>query len=80
MPPLKILAFAHARSAVGFAEQTVEVLPTDTPRMILMGLLGDQSASVCGTCRVAIDLEYRAWDEPIGNAQEMAIIPPVSGG
>ena len=48
--------------------------------MILMGLLGDQSASVCGTCRVAIDLEYRAWDEPIGNAQEMAIIPPVSGG
>ncbi len=80
MPPLKILAFAHARSAVGFAEQTVEVLPTDTPRMILMRLLGNRSDSVCGTCRVAVDLEYRAWDEPLGNAKEMAIIPPVSGG
>jgi molybdopterin synthase sulfur carrier subunit len=65
---------------VGFAEQAVEVLPTDTPRLILIRLLGDQSESVCRTCRVAIDLEYRAWDEPIGNAQEMAIIPPVSGG
>ena len=80
MPPLKILAFAHARSAVGFAEQTVEVLPTDTPRMILTGVLGNRSESACKACRVAIDLEYRAWDEPIGNAQEMAIIPPVSGG
>ena len=80
MPALKILAFAQARSAMGFAERAVEVLLTDTPRMILMRLLENQSESVCNTCRVAIDLEYHTWDEPVRNAQEMAIIPPVSGG
>lgn len=48
--------------------------------MILTGVLGKRSESVCKACRIAIDLEYRAWDEPVGHAREMAIIPPVSGG
>lgn len=80
MLPLKILAFAQARSAMGSAEQVLEVLPADTPRLILTRLLGEKSKQICHGCRVAIDLEYRSWDEPVGNAAEMAIIPPVSGG
>jgi hypothetical protein len=31
--------------------------------------------------RVAVDCEYAAWDDAVGAlAQEIAIIPPVSGG
>jgi molybdopterin synthase sulfur carrier subunit len=30
--------------------------------------------------RAAVDYEYWDWDAPVGNATELAIIPPVSGG
>ncbi len=80
MQQLKVLAFAQARSLLGRAEQFLEVLPTDTPRVVLESLVGNESAQICSSCRVAIDLEYRAWDEPLGGASEMAVIPPVSGG
>lgn len=30
--------------------------------------------------RVAVNQEYADWDKPIGNANEIAVIPPVSGG
>jgi molybdopterin synthase sulfur carrier subunit len=80
MQQLRVLAFAQARSLLGRAEQLLDVLPTDTPRIILERLIGTHSEQVCCSCRVAIDLEYSAWDEPVGDALEMAVIPPVSGG
>jgi molybdopterin synthase sulfur carrier subunit len=80
MHQLRVLAFAQARSLLGHAEQILEVLPTDTPRVILERLIGNESEQICGSCRVAIDLEYRAWDDPVGEASEIAVIPPVSGG
>jgi molybdopterin converting factor small subunit len=30
--------------------------------------------------RVALDHEYVDWDDPVGTASELAILPPVSGG
>ena len=30
--------------------------------------------------RIAVDQEYADWDSPIGEAKEIALIPPVSGG
>jgi molybdopterin converting factor small subunit len=30
--------------------------------------------------RVAVDCEYHEWDAPIGPTEEVALIPPVSGG
>jgi molybdopterin converting factor small subunit len=74
---LKILAFAHLPAQLGFRERTVECAATDTPRAVLQRLA---PATDLATVRVAIDEEYRGWDEPIGPAKELALIPPVSGG
>jgi molybdopterin synthase sulfur carrier subunit len=80
MQQLRVLAFAQARSLLGCAEHFLTVLPNDTPRVILERMVGNQSEQICRSCRVAMDFEYSGWDEPVGGASEMAVIPPVSGG
>jgi molybdopterin converting factor small subunit len=74
---IKVVAFAHLPAQLGFRERTVECAETDTPRALLQRLA---PAVELATVRVAIDEEYRSWDEPIGPANELALIPPVSGG
>jgi molybdopterin synthase sulfur carrier subunit len=75
---VKVLAFAQARDQLGFDERVVECEPTETAKELFATLAPD--ADLTATMRVAIDCEYRGWDEPIGEAQEIAVIPPVSGG
>ena len=72
-----LLAFAQAAEQVGFRERIVDCSGDDSPRRILAscGLNLD-----CSLVRVAVDGEYRDWDAAIGEAREIAIIPPVSGG
>jgi len=74
---LQLLAFAQAHDQLGFRERLVECSPTETPRQILARLA---PTAACGTMRVALDCEYTDWDAPIGEARELAFIPPVSGG
>ena len=47
-----------------------------------LGILAPEGAPELpvDTMRVAVDQEYHAWDAPIGDASEIALIPPVSGG
>jgi molybdopterin synthase sulfur carrier subunit len=74
---LKILAFAQAQDQLGFRERVIECAAGDSPRAILAALApGFDGAGM----RVAVDLEYRDWDAPIGDAAELALVPPVSGG
>ena len=74
---VKLLAFAHARELLGFAERTAEYDAAETPRELLARLApGFDPAGA----RVAVDCEYFDWDTPIGTASEIALIPPVSGG
>ena len=75
---LKVLAFAQARDQLGFDERIVECQPSDTARMILEKAAPD--LNLVSSMRVAVDCEYRSWDEPVGEAKELALIPPVSGG
>jgi sulfur-carrier protein len=74
---MKILAFAAARESAGFAEMDVAVDPGETPRGIVMRVA---PRLALGEMRAAIDCEYWDWDRPVGEASELAIIPPVSGG
>lgn len=74
---LKVLAFAQLPAQLGFRERVVECAESETPRVLLQRLA---PAVDLATVRVAIDEEYRSWDEPIGAARELALIPPVSGG
>jgi molybdopterin converting factor small subunit len=74
---MKILAFATAREAAGFAELDIAVDPSETPRGILSRIAPRLPLD---TLRAAVDCEYWDWDTPVGSATELAIIPPVSGG
>ena len=74
---IKILTFAQTRTQLGFSERMVECSPDETPRDILRRLAPDFTP---GPVRVAVDLHYADWDQPVANARELALIPPVSGG
>jgi molybdopterin synthase sulfur carrier subunit len=74
---LKVIAFAQARDQLGFDEVTIDCESGETPRVVLHRL---QPAFIPGSMRVAVDHQYADWDAPVGNARELALIPPVSGG
>ncbi len=74
---LRILAFAHARDTFGFSEKTVECDSFRTPREVMSEVA--PGISLDGL-RAAVDCEFADWDRPLGEAEEMALLPPVSGG
>jgi sulfur-carrier protein len=74
---LTILAFAQSQDVFGFSRREVEAFPDDTPRGLLLRL---RPGADLGHLRVALDCEFAEWDLPLGNARELAILPPVSGG
>jgi molybdopterin converting factor small subunit len=74
---MKVVLFASARERAGFAEIETTALPSDTPRAIVQRVA--PSLPLEGL-RAAVDLEYWDWDQPVGPASELAVIPPVSGG
>ncbi len=74
---LRLLAFAVAADRAGFRDRLVDYSPEETPR----ALVGRAAPSLSPDgMRVAVDCEYHDWDAPIGEAEEVAILPPVSGG
>lgn len=75
---ITVLTFAQTRTQLGFAEKSFECDPTETPRQILRRLAPQFDPG--RTVRVALDQEYADWDRPVGDATELALIPPVSGG
>jgi len=74
---VKLLVFAQARQQLGFGERVIECTATETPRTIISRIAPTVDLTAL---RVAIDCEYSAWDVPIGQGRELALIPPVSGG
>jgi molybdopterin converting factor small subunit len=75
---VKLLAFATAAERLGWREMLAECSPDETPREVLLRVAPDFAPS---SVRVAVNCEYRPWDEPIGaEARELAVLPPVSGG
>jgi molybdopterin synthase sulfur carrier subunit len=74
---LQLLAFAQAAEVAGFRERVVECSASETARALMERVAPTLDL---GHTRVAFDGEYRGWDEPIGNARELALLPPVSGG
>ncbi len=76
---INLLAFAQARTVVGFGERLVPCSPAETPAALIDRLFPEARQRLPG-CRIAIDASYASWDEPIGMGRELALIPPVSGG
>lgn len=75
---VKILTFAQTRAQLGFEEKSFACEPRETPREVFRRLAPHFDPG--GSIRVAVNREYADWDQPIGKATELALIPPVSGG
>jgi len=73
-----LFTFASARDELGFARCETECLPEESPRGIFARVAPAWSPPP--GVRVALDNEFAEWDQPVGEAQELAVIPPVSGG
>ncbi len=73
--------FAGLRERAGADRLEVEV-PEGAVVADVLAALADTPVGALrpGQCVVALDREYAAADAPIAGAQEIALIPPVSGG
>lgn len=78
VPNLRL--FASAREAAGTG---ADVVDGDTVREVLAAAevrYGDRFAEVLGTCRIWVNGEAISIDAPVGQHDEVAVLPPVSGG
>ena len=72
--------FAAARTAAGTAR---DLVPGDTVAEILASATeryGEEFAAVLPTCAVWVNGDPAAPDQVVGESDEVAILPPVSGG
>lgn len=79
---VKLLAFAGARDAIGAAELAFE-LPGPCTAAQLLGLVCEAHPALSPyrrALRVAINGTYARDDERVADGDEVALIPPVSGG
>lgn len=80
VPVATIRLFASAREAAGTG---TDVLDGDTVRDVLVAAeqrYGPRFSDVLPTCRIWVNGDDVDTDTPIGPSDEVAILPPVSGG
>ena len=78
---MKILLFAGVRDRVG--SPSIELsAPCATVAELRVRLAADWPgvATILPVCAIAVDGEYAHDSTPLDDAQEIAVIPPVSGG
>ncbi len=82
MPTVTVRYFAHARDPAGCAEETVE-MPERVDVDAVRSLLGARHPAlqrVLPACRVAHNLDFLRGEVALADGDELALIPPVSGG
>ena len=79
---VKVCLFARAREAYGQAETTVALPEQATPTDCFEILVGQSPAlaRLRPSLLVAVNEEYAKWDGTLSEGDEIAFIPPVSGG
>ncbi len=83
---LTILYFAWVREMIGLDEERIERPSPDTTVADLIDALADRGGGYAealadrARVRVAMDQTFVSLDMPVGEARELAIFPPVTGG
>jgi molybdopterin converting factor subunit 1 len=79
---VRILYFASLKDRAGASEETFEV-PESCDVAALWALAQERHPrlrEVTTRPLAACDMTYAAWDRSVGGVQEVAFLPPVSGG
>ncbi len=79
MLAVRVRLFAALREAMGWSEQRVTASDATTP-LTLWRQLALEPAEPPAGMRVAINQQFAAWDEPLQPGDELAFLPPISGG
>ncbi len=79
---LKVLFFAAARDLAGASETAVTTVEAVTLGELSRRLGETHPAlkKLLPSCRYAVNAEYAPMDQPLNDGDEIAVIPPVSGG
>jgi sulfur-carrier protein len=83
---VKLLYFAWLRARIGHAEEDLAVPPEirDVAGLLLwlQGRGGSYAEALrdLSVVRVAVNQEYVGGDHPVGDGDEVALFPPVTGG
>lgn len=79
---VRVLFFGRLRELVGSSEETVE-LPRGAPIEELFGSIAARRpalASFRSSLVASRNLEFAPWSTPLQSDDEIAFLPPVSGG
>lgn len=74
--------FARLKDIVGTSELEIP-LETETTARAIFDRLAETHPAIrpfASSLLVAVNQEYRGWDEAVGPGDEVAFFPPVSGG
>jgi molybdopterin converting factor subunit 1 len=79
---VKVLLFARLRDLAGAGELDVDVPPGATIRQAwdALATLHASVAPYAGSLSCARNAEYARWDTALAEGDEVAFLPPVSGG
>ena len=72
--------FAQAREAAGRARDTVDGATVDEVLAAARARYGEEFAALLPTCRVWVNGEPAHRADPVTADDEVAVLPPVSGG
>jgi molybdopterin synthase sulfur carrier subunit len=78
MPVLRL--FAQAREAAGTGRDVVDGATVDEVLAHARARYGEGFAALLGTCRVWVNGEPATGADQVGPGDEVAVLPPVSGG
>lgn len=79
---VKVRFFARLREQAGVETESLQVAPRSTLRELYESLRRSHPSleSDTDSVRGAINMEFADWDAHVSDGDEVAFIPPVSGG
>ena len=81
---VRVRLFAGLRETLGWSEQLVTAGAEATPRRIWLQLAAGgalaETDGIPSSIRVAINQRFAGADTPLADGDELAFLPPISGG